>query len=130
MPSQRRERAAARDLVERLKIKVPDVEHPARFLSGGNQQKMMLAKWLDSGADVFIFDEPTHGIDVEGKEEVYDLMTELARQGKGVIFISSEFTELVGACNRVLVMREGRLVDEFEGDEITDAALVECCYSH
>ncbi len=130
MPSQRRERAAARDLVGRLKIKVPDVEHPARFLSGGNQQKMMLAKWLDSGADVFIFDEPTHGIDVEGKEEVYDLMTELARQGKGVIFISSEFTELVGACNRVLVMREGRLVDEFEGDEITDAALVECCYSH
>ena len=90
----------------------------------------MLAKWLDSGADVFIFDEPTHGIDVEGKEEVYDLMTELARRGKGVIFISSEFTELVGACNRVLVMRESRLVGEFEGDQITDAALVESCYSH
>jgi ABC-type sugar transport system ATPase subunit len=130
MPSQRRERAAARDLVERLRIKVPDVEHPARYLSGGNQQKMMLAKWLGSGADVFIFDEPTHGIDVEGKEEVYDLMTDLARRGKGVIFISSEFTELVGACNRVIVMREGAIVDEFSGDDITDAALVECCYSH
>jgi ABC-type sugar transport system ATPase subunit len=130
MPSQRRERVAARDLVSRLDIKVPNVDHPARYLSGGNQQKMMLAKWLDSGADVFIFDEPTHGIDVGGKEEVYDLMTELANAGKAVIFISSEFTELVGACNRVLVMREGRLVEEFEGAAITDAALVECCYSH
>ena len=130
MPRQRRERAVARDLIGRLKIKVPNEEHPTKFLSGGNQQKVMLAKWLDSGADVFIFDEPTHGIDVEGKEEVYDLMTELARRGKGVIFISSEFTELVGACNRVLVMRESRLVGEFEGDQITDAALVESCYSH
>jgi ABC-type sugar transport system ATPase subunit len=130
IPNQRRERAAARDLVSRLDIQVPDVEHPARYLSGGNQQKMVLAKWLDSGADVFIFDEPTHGIDVGGKEEVYDLMSELADRGKAVIFISSEFTELVGACNRVLVMREGRLVDEFVGEAITDAALVECCYSH
>jgi len=130
VPSQRRERAAARDLVSRLDIKVPNVEHPSRYLSGGNQQKMVLAKWLDSGADVFIFDEPTHGIDVGGKEEVYDLMSELADRGKAVIFISSEFTELVGACNRVLVMREGRLVDEFVGEAITDAALVECCYGH
>jgi ABC-type sugar transport system ATPase subunit len=129
MPSRRQERAASQDLVERLKIKVPHVEQPARLLSGGNQQKVVLAKWLESGADVFIFDEPTHGIDVEGKEEVYDLMTELAEQGRGVIFISSEFTELVGACNRVLVMRDGRLVDEFEGDRISDAALVASCYS-
>ena len=84
----------------------------------------------ESGADVFIFDEPTHGIDVDGKEEIYDLMGELADQGKGVIFISSEFTELVGACNRVIVMREGRLVDELEGDAISDSALVELCYGH
>ncbi len=130
MPSRRREKVASQDLVKRLRIKVPHVEQPARLLSGGNQQKVVLAKWLESGADVFIFDEPTHGIDVEGKEEVYDLMTELAEQGRGVIFISSEFTELVGACNRVLVMRDGRLVDEFEGDAITDAALVKSCYSH
>ncbi len=130
VPNQRRERAATKDLVERLKIKVADPEHPTRYLSGGNQQKVVLAKWLDSGADVFIFDEPTHGIDVEGKEEIYNLMGELADQGKGVIFISSEFTELVGACNRVIVMREGRLVDELEGDAISDAALVELCYAH
>ena len=130
LPSSRRERAAARDLVRRLNIKTPSVDHPARYLSGGNQQKMVLAKWLDSGADVFIFDEPTHGIDVEGKEEVYDLMTGLAEEGKGVLFISSEFSELVGVCNRVLVMREGRFVREFEGDDITETALVGACYSH
>jgi ABC-type sugar transport system ATPase subunit len=105
------------------------MEHPVRQLSGGNQQKVVLAKWLQSGADVFIFDEPTHGIDVEGKEEVYRLMEELALRGHGVIFISSEFAELVGACNRVLIMREGRIVDELESDEITEAALVERCYA-
>ena len=130
VPNERRERQATRNLVERLKIKVADPEHPTRYLSGGNQQKVVLAKWLESGADVFIFDEPTHGIDVDGKEEIYDLMGELADQGKGVIFISSEFTELVGACNRVIVMREGRLVDELEGDAISDSALVELCYGH
>jgi ABC-type sugar transport system ATPase subunit len=130
VPNQRRERAATRDLVERLSIKVADPEHPTRYLSGGNQQKVVLAKWLESGADIFIFDEPTHGIDVEGKEEIYDLMGELADQGKAVIFISSEFTELVGACNRVMVMREGRLVEELEGEAISDQALVELCYGH
>ena len=130
IPNERRERAASRDLIERLKIKVADPEHPTRFLSGGNQQKVVLAKWLESGADIFIFDEPTHGIDVDGKEEIYDLMGELADQGKGVIFISSEFTELVGSCNRVLVMREGRLVDDLEGEAISDGALVELCYAH
>jgi ABC-type sugar transport system ATPase subunit len=128
-PSTRKEKVKSRDLVERLKIKVGNIEAPARYLSGGNQQKMILAKWLESGADVFIFDEPTHGIDVEGKEEVYDLMTRLASQGKGVIFISSEFNEMVGVCSRVLVMREGRLVRDFEGSAITEAALVSSCYS-
>jgi len=129
LPNTRAERKGTQALVERLNIKVASVEHPVRYLSGGNQQKVVLAKWLDSGADVFIFDEPTHGIDVEGKEEVYRLMEELAGQGKGVIFISSEFTELVGACSRVVVMREGRIVGELEGDAITDAALVERCYA-
>jgi ABC-type sugar transport system ATPase subunit len=123
------ERKATQELIDRLNIKVAHVEHPVRYLSGGNQQKVVLAKWLESGADVFIFDEPTHGIDVEGKEDVYNLMERLAEQGKGVIFISSEFSELVGACNRVVVMREGRIVSELEGDAITDAALVERCYA-
>jgi ribose transport system ATP-binding protein len=129
IPDNGREREYARSVIERLDIKVADEEHPVRHLSGGNQQKVMLAKWLDSVADVFIFDEPTHGVDVDGKEETYRLMEELALAGKGVIFISSEFTELVGACNRVIVMREGRLVGELEGEAISDAALVERCYA-
>ena len=107
LPSRARERRASLDLIERLQIKVADPESPIGHLSGGNQQKVVLAKWLDSGADVFIFDEPTHGIDVGAKEEVYQLMRDLAAAGKGVIFISSEFPELVGICNRVIVMREG-----------------------
>jgi ribose transport system ATP-binding protein len=129
LPQVRRERASARDMVSRLGIVTAGIEQPVRYLSGGNQQKVVLAKWLESGADVFIFDEPTHGIDVEGKDEVYRLMEELALAGKAVIFISSEFTELVGACNRVLVMREGRLVGELDGDDVTDQALVERCYA-
>jgi ABC-type sugar transport system ATPase subunit len=129
MPSLARERRASQSLIERLEIKVPDLESPIRNLSGGNQQKVVLAKWLESGANVLIFDEPTHGIDVGAKEEVYRLMVDLAAAGKGVIFISSEFPELVGICNRVVVMREGRLVGEFEGDAVTETALVERCYA-
>lgn len=129
MPHTRRERAAARALIERLDIKVGHPEHSIRFLSGGNQQKVVLAKWLESGADVFIFDEPTHGIDVGAKQEVYRLMKELSGAGKGVIFISSEFPELVDVCNRVIVMREGRLIDELEGEAITETAVIERCYA-
>ena len=87
---------------------MPELESPIGNLSGGNKQKVVLAKWLESGAEVLIFDEPTHGIDVGAKEEVYRLMVDLAVAGKGVVFISSEFPELVGVCNRVVVMREGR----------------------
>jgi ABC-type sugar transport system ATPase subunit len=129
LPAVARERRASRDLVQRLQIKVAHIEHPIATLSGGNQQKVVLAKWLESGADVFIFDEPTHGIDVGAKEEIYRLMAGLAQAGKGVVFISSEFPELVGTCNRVLVLREGSIVGEFEGDAVTEAALVAQCYA-
>ena len=129
MPHAKRERDAARGLIERLDIKVAHAEHPIRYLSGGNQQKVVLAKWLDAGADIFIFDEPTHGIDVGAKQEVYTLMKELAATGKGVIFISSEFPEMVAVCNRVIVMREGRLIDELDGDAITETAVIERCYA-
>jgi ribose transport system ATP-binding protein len=129
LPNRGRERRASLDLIDRLQIKVSDPESPIGHLSGGNQQKVVLAKWLESGARVLIFDEPTHGIDVGAKEEVYQLMRELAATGKVVIFISSEFPELVGICNRVIVMREGRIVGEFEGSEISESALVESCYA-
>jgi ABC-type sugar transport system ATPase subunit len=115
--------------VQRLDIKVADPEHPIRYLSGGNQQKVVLAKWLRAGADVLIFDEPTQGIDVGAKDEFYGLMRDLAAEGRGVVFISSEFSELVQNCNRVLVMREGHLVGELTGEEVTESALLERCYA-
>jgi ABC-type sugar transport system ATPase subunit len=128
VPHVGREREATQSLIERLQIKVSDMERPVGTLSGGNQQKVVLAKWLDSGADAFIFDEPTHGIDVGAKEEIYKLMAGLAAIGKAVIFISSEFPEIVGVCSRVVVMREGRLVGEVVGEQITEGTLIEHCY--
>jgi ABC-type sugar transport system ATPase subunit len=89
----------------------------------------VIGKWLSHGADILIFDEPTHGVDVDGKEEIYKIMQELAEQGKGVIFISSEFNELVGVCQRILALRDGLLVGELEGDEINEEALIDLCYS-
>jgi len=129
LPDRGKERRATLDLIDRLQIKVPDPESAIGTLSGGNQQKVVLAKWLEAGANVLIFDEPTHGIDVGAKEEIYRLMRDLAAAGKGVVFISSEFPELVATCNRIVVMRDGRLVGEFEGAEITEAALVASCYA-
>jgi len=128
IPSRRHERAATRELMDRLSISSPDVDKPVRLLSGGNQQKVVLAKWLHRGADVLIFDEPTHGVDVETKEEVYRLMEQLAARGRGVIFISSEFSELVAVCHRALVLRDGRTAGELEGDELTEEAMIDRCY--
>jgi len=128
-PVKARERVAAAAMIDRLAISTPRVEQSVRLLSGGNQQKVVLAKWLQRGAEVFIFDEPTAGIDVEAKEEIYRLIEDLAAQGKGIIFISSEFSEMVGVCHRVIVMREGRLVGALDGDAATERAIVELCYA-
>jgi ABC-type sugar transport system ATPase subunit len=129
IPSRRRERAATRRLMERLAVRAPHEETRTALLSGGNQQKVVLAKLLRRDADVLIFDEPTHGVDVEAKQELYALMAELAAAGKAVLFISSEFAELVAVCPRVLVLREGRLVSELAGDAVTEAAIVDRCYA-
>ena len=116
-------------MIERLAIATPDDRQLVRLLSGGNQQKVVIGKWLSQGADILIFDEPTHGVDVDGKEEIYDIMQELAAQGKAVIFISSDFAELVGACHRIVAMRDGQIMGALEGDEINEEAVVELCYS-
>ncbi|HEY2651032.1 MAG TPA: ATP-binding cassette domain-containing protein, partial [Solirubrobacteraceae bacterium] len=129
-PNRERERGAARKMVERLSIRTSGVEAPIRHLSGGNQQKVVLAKWLERGAQVFIFDEPTAGIDVEAKEEIYKLVEDLAKDGRGVIFISSEFSEMVAICNRVIVLQEGHLVGEVDGDAVTERNIIELCYGH
>jgi ribose transport system ATP-binding protein len=128
VPSAQSERAAAVDLIDRLGIRTPHDRQEVRLLSGGNQQKVVIAKWLAHGAEILIFDEPTHGVDVDGKEEIYRIAEELASAGKSVIFISSEFSELVGLCHRVVVMQEGSIVGSLDGDEITEESIVELCY--
>ena len=127
--SRRRERDAARRHIDALAIKTPSAETTTTNLSGGNQQKVVLAKWLERDADVFILDEPTHGIDVQGKAEIYTLIEGLVARGCGVILVSSEFSEIVRLCDRALVMSEGRLVGELAGDELTEHHIVDACFA-
>jgi ABC-type sugar transport system ATPase subunit len=127
--STKAERSTAHRLINDLAIKAASSEITTRSLSGGNQQKVMIAKWLEHGAKVFIFDEPTKGVDIDGKEEIYRLIEAVAKAGSGVIFISSEFTELVRLCDRVVVLREGRVAGILTGDEISANAIVGLCYA-
>ena len=106
------ERGGFGNFVDSLRIKIPHQEELAQNLSGGNQQKVVLAKWLQRNCEVIIFDEPTRGIDVGAKYEIYLLIQELAAQGKSIIMISSELPEVLGMADRVLVMHEGRLTGE------------------
>jgi ABC-type sugar transport system ATPase subunit len=93
-------------------------------LSGGTQQKVVLARWLLTNSQVFIFDEPTRGIDVGAKLEIHNLMRDLAREGKVILMISSDLPEVLSVSDRVLVIRRGRLVKELEGTEITEEQVV------
>ena len=98
--------------IDKLKIKLADKHQSAGSLSGGNQQKLVLAKWLVRNAKIIIFDEPTRGIDVGAKYEIYELINELADQSKTVIMVSSELEELIGMCDRIIVMHEGSIKGE------------------
>jgi rhamnose transport system ATP-binding protein len=113
------ERAAAETYRERLSIRAPSVETPASALSGGNQQKVVISKWLETNPKVLILDEPTRGIDVGAKVEVHQLVADLAAQGMAIILISSELPEVLAMSDRILVMREGRQMAIFEHDDAT-----------
>ncbi|GAB4523454.1 MAG: sugar ABC transporter ATP-binding protein [Anaerolineae bacterium] len=109
-----RRRSASHDVVNQLQVKSGDIERTqARSLSGGNQQKVVIGKWLLSRPTVFLMDEPTRGVDVGAKYEIYNLMNNLAGEGSGVLFISSELQELMGMCDRILVMAQGEICGEF-----------------
>jgi len=122
-------RAAERTLtsryLSRLRVKMPSPEAITAGLSGGNQQKIALAKWLARDCDVLLIDEPTRGVDVGAKAEIYQLLDELACEGKALLVVSSELPELIGLCNRILVMREGRLVGELPRARFSEAALMQ-----
>lgn len=110
--------------IKKLAIKTPSAQQLVRNLSGGNQQKVILAKWLLMNCDVIFFDEPTRGIDVGAKQEIYRLMNELAAQGKAIVMISSEMPELLGMSDRVIVMHEGRVAGELSREEATQEAVL------
>lgn len=121
-----KERELAERAIERLKIKTPSPEQTVNNLSGGNQQKVVVGKWLVRSAKVVIFDEPTRGIDVAAKVEIYNIMNDLKRQGIGVIFASSEMPEVMGMSDRILVMCNGRITGELIPGEATQDEILRC----
>jgi len=110
--------------MEGLNVKTPSLMQEVVYLSGGNQQKVVLGKWLITDAQVYVFDEPTRGIDVNAKAEFYRHMTELAREGKSIIMVSSEMPELISMSDRVLVVREGAVYCELNGEEINEQNII------
>lgn len=128
--SRKKEIEYSKKYIDALSIKTPSVEQKVMFLSGGNQQKIVLSKWLMSDCDVIIMDEPTRGIDVGAKKEIYDIINDMAAQGKGVIVVSSESEEVMGISDRIIVMCEGRITgildkDDFSQEKITALSINE-----
>jgi ribose transport system ATP-binding protein len=110
--------------MRRLEIRESAVRLPVRALSGGNQQKVVLGRWLMRDADVVILDEPTRGVDVGARREIYELVEELAKAGKAVLVVSSDLPEVIGVSDRVLVMRAGRIVAELDSTTATEEAVM------
>ena len=114
----------AEDYRKKLKTKCPSVEQNVGNLSGGNQQKVLLAKWMFTEPDILILDEPTRGIDVGAKYEIYCIINDLVAAGKSVIIISSELPEVLGMSDRIYVMNEGKMVGEVDGKEATQEIIM------
>jgi ribose transport system ATP-binding protein len=123
-----RERLDAAQMIDQLHIKTPGPDRLARWLSGGNQQKVVLAKWLVGQADIFIFDEPTRGIDVAARRDIYDLMNALVARGAGLIMISSDLPEVLGMSDRILVMRLGRIQAEFQSGSVSETEIMQAAF--
>ena len=110
--------------IQKLKVKTTGGLQKAKNLSGGNQQKVVIAKWLETNADIFIMDEPTRGLDVGAKLEVYNIINNLVSEGKAVIMVSSELPEVMGMSDRIIVMHEGYMAGEFKRDEVEREAIM------
>ena len=112
------------DNVKKMNIKTPSSKTLIQSLSGGNQQKVLIGRWLANAPDVLILDEPTRGIDVGAKYEIYCIIAELAKQGKSIIMISSEMSELIGMSDRIMVMCDGRLTGTIDGKDATQESIM------
>lgn len=121
-------RTAVADLARRCNVR-GRLDRPARTLSGGNQQKLVLAKWILAGARVLVLDEPTRGIDIGAKREVYHLIRELCDQGLAVVLVSSELPELLHLADRIVVMSGGRVCDELSRDEFDEQRILRAAFS-
>ncbi len=120
----RKTRSTAEHYVSTLSIKTPSILQRVRNLSGGNQQKVVVGKWLTADTEILIFDEPTRGIDVGAKSEIYRLLNDLAKQGKAIIMISSELPEILRMSHRIVVMCEGRITGELDSAEATQEKIM------
>ncbi|MCH1505000.1 MAG: ATP-binding cassette domain-containing protein, partial [Verrucomicrobiales bacterium] len=115
----------ATEAKEKLSVKTPTISQEVGLLSGGNQQKVVLAKWISLGPKVFLLDEPTRGIDVGSKSEIYEVIEEMAKEGAAVLFISSEMEEVLRVADRILVMHEGRLAGELTGEDMNEERVMQ-----
>jgi ABC-type sugar transport system ATPase subunit len=120
----RKERSVGQDYIKRLRISADALDKSVQFLSGGNQQKVIIARWLHSEAELFILDEPTQGIDINAKVEVYNLMNQLTAQGKSIILISSDFQELLAMSDRLAIVKDGRVLSVVDAQNITKNELM------
>jgi simple sugar transport system ATP-binding protein len=125
--SARRMAEATRKIIERLHIKAAQTDTPIGTLSGGNQQKVVIGRWVYAGSQVLLLDEPTRGVDVEAKAQIYSIIRQLAAEGRSIIFVSSEIEELPLVCDRVVVLRDGALRDEFISPNIDQDSLMAAC---
>lgn len=123
--SRKREEEVTKQYIDELNIATPSVQQLVQNLSGGNQQKVVLAKWICTESEIFIFDEPTRGIDVGAKGEIYEFLNNLAKSGKAVIMISSELPEIIGMSDRIYVMRDRKIVKELDRSEATQERIME-----
>ena len=123
------ENKAAEEYKKKMNTKTPSVQQAVGNLSGGNQQKVLLSKWMFAEPDVLILDEPTRGIDVGAKYEIYCIMNDMVAQGKAVVMVSSELPELLGMCDRIYVMNEGSMVAEFDAKEATQEKIMSAILS-
>jgi ABC-type sugar transport system ATPase subunit len=123
--SKDRESKRSAEMCNKLNVKAPNTETKAANLSGGNQQKVVLAKWLETSPSVIILDEPTRGVDVGTKFEIYQIMRQLTERGVAILMISSELPEILGMSDRILVMHTGQIVGELPRDQATEERIIE-----
>lgn len=120
----KKEEQEVEEMFKKMEVKTPSLETPISSLSGGNAQKVLLARWMLCNPDVMILDEPTRGIDVGAKFEIYKLMTDMAKEGKAVVMVSSEMAELIGMCDRIYIMCQGRITGCLNRDEFSQETIM------